>query len=167
VRRREFIAGLGCAAAWPLAVWAQQQPAVPVVGYITLGLGGVQAFLKGLAEAGYVEGRNVAIEYDSVGSNNERLPAVLSDLIGPRPRRRGDRMKRREFIAGFGGAATRPILAERTPIAPQGLKLHRPLITPHSFRDRILVPIYAQGCSVIILFCPSSAKWPIGVASSR
>jgi putative tryptophan/tyrosine transport system substrate-binding protein len=56
-----------------------------VIGYI--GAGPQQdprAFLKGLAEAGYVEGRNVAIEYRWVGGHNERLPALLSDLIGRR-----------------------------------------------------------------------------------
>jgi putative ABC transport system substrate-binding protein len=81
MRRRQFIAGLGGAVAWPLAARAQQR-ALPVIGYIeSLG---TQAFLKGLAEAGYVEGRNVVIEYRSVGPNNQGLPPVLSDLIGRR-----------------------------------------------------------------------------------
>jgi putative ABC transport system substrate-binding protein len=84
IRRREFIAGLGGAVAWAVAVRAQQA-AMPVIGYI----GGVLpadkiAFLKGLAEAGYVEGRNVAIEYHSVDVRNERLPGIVSDLVGKR-----------------------------------------------------------------------------------
>jgi putative tryptophan/tyrosine transport system substrate-binding protein len=98
MKRREFIAGLGSAAAWPLAVRAQQSK-MPVIGYLSPsrdpgvspepfreGLREIQteAFLKGLAEAGYVEGRNVAIEYRWVGGHNERLPALLSDLIGRR-----------------------------------------------------------------------------------
>jgi len=67
LRRREFIAGLGGAAVWPLAAPAQQ-PALPVIG----SLGGLSAarwadrmagFHRGLSETGYVEGRNVAIEY--------------------------------------------------------------------------------------------------------
>jgi putative tryptophan/tyrosine transport system substrate-binding protein len=67
MRRRDFITLLGGAAAWPLAVRAQQ-PKVRVVGYLSAGapdIGGKDtvAFLKGLGENGFVEGRNVAIEY--------------------------------------------------------------------------------------------------------
>jgi len=83
MRRREFIAGIS-AAAWPLAGRGQQR-ALPVVGYI--GADEVKqqyanaAFLKGLGEAGYVEGRNVAIEYRWVETQNERLSAFVSDLV--------------------------------------------------------------------------------------
>jgi putative ABC transport system substrate-binding protein len=67
MRRREFIAGLGSAAAWPLAAQAQR-PIVPVIGFLSFGFPNpnadyVVAFRQGLADAGYVEGRNVAIEY--------------------------------------------------------------------------------------------------------
>ena len=71
MRRREFIAGLGSAAAWPVAAWAQQ-PAMPVVASICTGCSiapggaapsGFTAFRKGLGEAGYVDGRNVVVEY--------------------------------------------------------------------------------------------------------
>jgi putative tryptophan/tyrosine transport system substrate-binding protein len=67
MRRRQFIGGLGSAAAWPLAARAQQ-PAVPVVGFLALGpprpdASNVVAFRQGLAAAGFVEGRTVAIEY--------------------------------------------------------------------------------------------------------
>ena len=87
MRRREFIAGLGSVAAWPLGAQAQQR-ALPVVGYI----GGDDvslrafnvAFLKGLREAGYVEGRNVALEYRWVETYNERLPGFVSDLVSRR-----------------------------------------------------------------------------------
>jgi putative ABC transport system substrate-binding protein len=87
MRRREFIAGLGgAAAAWPLAALAQQQPAVPLVGYISLvsaqlGANGLAAFRKGLGETGYVEGRNVAIEPRWTENQAETFPAVAADLV--------------------------------------------------------------------------------------
>jgi putative tryptophan/tyrosine transport system substrate-binding protein len=85
VRRREFIAGLGAAAAWPSSVRAQQ-PAVPVIGYLSAGSPDVfaerlLAFRQGLQEAGFVEGRNVAIEYRWSGDDLERLPALAADLV--------------------------------------------------------------------------------------
>ena len=68
MRRREFIAGLGSAAAWPLMARAQQ-PALPVIGWLSAGSADddykyrIVPFLQGLKETGYVEGQNVAIEY--------------------------------------------------------------------------------------------------------
>ena len=84
IRRREFIATLGSAAvAWPLAAHAQL-PAMPVIGYLTSGAPGLfhadpasaprAVFVQGLAESGYVEGRNVAIEY-SLGGRPLRAAA--------------------------------------------------------------------------------------------
>jgi putative tryptophan/tyrosine transport system substrate-binding protein len=92
MRRREFIAGLGVAAVWPVAARAQRS-SVPVIGYLgNYGPGSVgandellrAAVLKGLAEAGYVEGHNVATEYRWVAGQNEKLPAILHDLIEER-----------------------------------------------------------------------------------
>jgi putative ABC transport system substrate-binding protein len=88
MKRRAFIAGLGGAAAWPV-VARGQQPDLPVVGFISIGSPGpfahtVAAFLRGLSEAGYVEGQSVAIEYRWVEDRNERVPALVADLVSRR-----------------------------------------------------------------------------------
>jgi putative tryptophan/tyrosine transport system substrate-binding protein len=85
MRRREFIAGLGGAAAWPVAAWAQQ-PAIPVIGYLSDGSRETRRdylapFLRGLAEIGYVEGRDVTIEYRWAEDRNDRLPDLAADLV--------------------------------------------------------------------------------------
>ena len=85
MRRREFIAGLGSAAAWPLAVRAQQS-SVPVIGYLSTGspesdASNRTAFRQGLSELGYVEGRNVAIEYRGMEGHYDLLPQFIADFI--------------------------------------------------------------------------------------
>jgi putative tryptophan/tyrosine transport system substrate-binding protein len=86
IKRRQFIAGLGGAAAWPHVARAQQ-PAVPVIGYLS----GQSAdddykyatvpFLQSLKEAGYVAGQNVAVEYRYADNQYDRLPALAADLV--------------------------------------------------------------------------------------
>jgi len=85
MQRRAFIALLGGAASWPLAAGAQQKP-MPVIGYLGLGspasrVSLLNAFREGLNETGYVEGRNVAIEYRWAGGDTERLGALAAELV--------------------------------------------------------------------------------------
>ena len=85
VRRREFITLLGGAASWPLAAWAQQS-AMPVIGVLH-GVSAAQwadrmaGFHRGRGEAGFAEGRNVAIEYRWAEGQFDRLPAMTADLV--------------------------------------------------------------------------------------
>jgi putative ABC transport system substrate-binding protein len=86
MRRREFIAGLGSAAAWPMVARAQQR-AMPVIGFLSFQTAEVDnkivsvPFLQGLKESGYVESRNVAVEYRYAENQLDRLPALAADLV--------------------------------------------------------------------------------------
>jgi putative ABC transport system substrate-binding protein len=87
MRRREFIAGLGGAAAWPV-VARGQQPALPVIGFLSHASPGafpvtayLAAFRQGLRESGFVEAQNVAVEYHWAEDQFDRLPALASDLV--------------------------------------------------------------------------------------
>ena len=85
IRRREVITLLGGAAAWPVAVRAQQQP-MPVIGFLSSGSPEsdtlrLTAFQQGLNETGYVEKRNVAIEYRGMQGHYDLLPALITDFV--------------------------------------------------------------------------------------
>jgi putative ABC transport system substrate-binding protein len=106
MRRREFTAGLGAAAAWPLVAQAQQQT-VPVVGYLNAGTADAirsltAAFLRGLGEFGYVEGKNVELLYRWANAQYDRIPALVLDLV----------QHRVDVIVATGGTA--PALAAKS-----------------------------------------------------
>src|SRR4051812_1466570 len=87
MRRREFIAAFGGAAlAAPFAARAQQRPTLPVIGFLSSRTEAqaeyiIASFRKGLQETGYVEGRNIVIEFRFANGRNDRLPELADDLV--------------------------------------------------------------------------------------
>lgn len=105
MKRRTFLGVLSGAAAWPMTDWPisarAQQPAMPVIGYLSSlarneRLNLADAFHRGLSEAGYVEGRNVAIEYRFANNQYNQLPALAADLVN----------RKVAVIAATGGSNT-------------------------------------------------------------
>jgi putative ABC transport system substrate-binding protein len=86
MNRQDFIAGLGSAAAWPVVASAQQA-AVPLIAYLEGGTepNELAGFRKGLGELGFVEGRNVRIEYRYAGDQFDQLRLLVTELIGHHP----------------------------------------------------------------------------------
>ncbi len=85
MRRRDFIVSIGGVAAWPIGARAQQ-PAIPVIGWLdareaAAGSDDVLAFRRGLSEAGFVDGRNVAIVFRWADTHLDRLPAMAAELV--------------------------------------------------------------------------------------
>jgi putative ABC transport system substrate-binding protein len=81
MRRREFVAIIGAAAAWPTFARAQNQERIARIGYLGLSASVNPAFLQGLAELGYVDGRNLKIEFRSAEGDEARLPALAAELV--------------------------------------------------------------------------------------
>ena len=86
MKRREFMSLLGGVAAWPLTARAQQAAALPVIGYLNNGspesdASRLTGLRRGLNETGYVEGRNLVIEYRWAGNQADRLPALAAVLV--------------------------------------------------------------------------------------
>jgi len=114
MRRRDFIVGLGGAAAWPLAALAQQ-PAMPVIGFVSAGsadasAGLVAAFRRGLGETGYVEGQNVMVEYHWLEDEYDRLPALMADFVRRRVAVIATPSSMNGSIAAKAATATIPIV---------------------------------------------------------
>jgi ABC-type uncharacterized transport system substrate-binding protein len=100
VRRREFITLFGGAVSWPIAA-RTQQPAVPIVGFLSGrspadSVAEIRGFHRGLAEAGFIEGKNVAIEFRWAEGRYDRLAALASELVGQQV----------TVIAAVGGGAS-------------------------------------------------------------
>ena len=99
MKRRDFITLIGGAAAWPLAVRAQEP--TPIIGYLdpetpALGANRLRAFREGLDAAGYAQGKNVALEFQWAEGQNERLPELAAGLV----------RRQVSVIAAFANAAT-------------------------------------------------------------
>jgi putative ABC transport system substrate-binding protein len=119
MRRREFIAGFGGAAAWPLAARAQR-PALPLIAFITGSAkngpdeyGEEAAFREGLAEAGYVDGQNTTIEYYWLNGQYDGLPALMGDLVRRRVAVIATPSSLRAALAAKAATATIPNFCDR------------------------------------------------------
>ncbi len=127
MERREFIALIGGAAAWPLVASAQQA-AVPVIGLlVSRGADDdpylLTAFRQGLKDVGYVEGQNVATEYRFAEGHYDRLPALAADLV----------RRRVSVIAALGAAAAPAARRQRRRFrscSPSGLTQSRSDLSP-------------------------------------
>ena len=133
LRRREFIVGLGGAAAWPLAAAGQQQK--PIIGWLSTQPGVqerlvIDAFRRGLADIGFLEGRDVTIDYRTSEGHLEQLPSLAADLV---------RRKVAVIVARTVDAVLAVKAATRT--IPVVFLVHRFRETHHIWR----IPIFRHG----------------------
>jgi putative ABC transport system substrate-binding protein len=102
LRRRDFIAGLGGAAAWPLAAWGQQPQRMRRIGVLMSLDEQLSAFTQALADLGWADGRNVRMDLRWHGGNANRIPAFAQELVGLQP----------DIIVTNGAAATGAVQRE-------------------------------------------------------
>src|SRR5262249_61673588 len=112
IARRKFLATLGGAAVWPLAARAQQS-VMPVIGFLSTNRSDafpnyIAAFHEGLAEGGFVEGKNVATEFRFAEQHLERVPALAMDLVRRKVAVSLPRRGEGAAAAGQGGRSDRP-----------------------------------------------------------
>src|SRR6516165_7575939 len=117
MKRREFVTLLGGAAAWPLAARAQQQVAMPVVGFLDptspdMYADRLRAFHQGLKDAGYVERENVAIEHRWAENQIDRLPELAIELV-----------RRQVAVITTGGGPTAPLAAKAAAVGEDPVRL--------------------------------------------
>jgi putative ABC transport system substrate-binding protein len=151
MNRRELITLLGGAAAWPIAAWAQQR-AIPVVGWLSTRNSETDAYVlpafrRGLNRQGYVQGRNVTIEYRWSDAQDDRLPALAADLV----------RRQVAVLAAVGGAilVVRAVQAITTTIPIVSAAVTPDIVSFRRSPLRVYTPFWASWGESASGFCTS------------
>jgi ABC-type uncharacterized transport system substrate-binding protein len=158
MRRRDFITFLGGAVVWPLAA-RSQQAAMPVIGFLNAGSPAAfselaSAFRKGLNDAGYVEGQNLAIEYRWAEGRYDRLPSLAADLVN----------RHVAVIASTGGPNVVEAAAAATTTIPivflgTDIALKTGIIASLNRPSRNVTGVAMSVTALLSNVCNSSANW--------